>query len=221
MPSVLRLILSACLLLLLCGPIGCQSPEPLPDAPDAGVDRGSDAGDEGADAGDGGDDADGGGGEDDGSQAGEPPELEGILEAHNAARAAEGVDLPPLTWDPLLAAIAQEWAERCVSSNGLLLAHNPNRSAGYDGSVGENIAATSGATLSGPGAVAIWMEEKPFYNHQTGACSADACGHYTQIVWRDTLRVGCASVVCEDLAFPRNVVCNYAPAGNFRGERPY
>lgn len=215
-----------CLLLLLtlavAGCVGVADPDaqPQPDAGhDAGADAGADAGDEGdADAGDEGDADAGDGGVDE--EAGEPPELEGILDAHNAAREAEGAGLPPLTWDPLLAAIAQEWADQCESSNGLLLDHNPNRSNTYDGSVGENIAATSAPTLSGPDAVGLWMSEKADYNHETGACSG-VCGHYTQVIWRDTLRVGCATVACDGLRYPRNVVCNYAPAGNVIGQRPY
>lgn len=211
MQSVPHLIRSTFLLLCVFGVAACQIGEGLRDAPDAGVDGGADGGiHPGAD-----------GGDDGGDEPGEPPELEGILDAHNEAREAEGAGLPPLTWDPLLAAIAQDWAERCESSNGLLLDHNPDRSNMYDGSVGENIAASSGDTLSGPHAVALWMGEKPFYDHTTGACSSEPCGHYTQVVWRDTLRVGCASVFCEGLAYPTNVVCNYAPAGNVIGQRPY
>lgn len=50
-------------------------------------------------------------------------------------------------------------------------------------------------------------------------CSG-VCGHYTQIVWRATLKLGCAISHCPGQAFPNAIVCNYGPGGN-PGGRPY
>lgn len=53
------------------------------------------------------------------------------------------------------------------------------------------------------------------------------CGHYTQMVWADTHKLGCAVHVCAqmdglDWPEPANfLVCNYFPAGNYEGVRPY
>ena len=44
------------------------------------------------------------------------------------------------------------------------------------------------------------------------------CGHYTQVVWRKSLRVGCGMATCGATEV---WVCNYDPAGNWDGERPY
>jgi hypothetical protein len=43
-------------------------------------------------------------------------------------------------------------------------------------------------------------------------------GHYTQLVWRATTQVGCASASSEREDI---LVCRYAEAGNYRGERPF
>jgi pathogenesis-related protein 1 len=44
------------------------------------------------------------------------------------------------------------------------------------------------------------------------------CGHYTQIVWRNTKAVGCA----VGGKGAREVwVCDYDPPGNYVGQRPY
>lgn len=45
------------------------------------------------------------------------------------------------------------------------------------------------------------------------------CGHYTQIVWRDSVRLGCASVNC--LNGGMYAICSYDPPGNYIGESPF
>ena len=174
--------------------------------------------DDGADPGDGGGD-DGGGddGGDDGG-AGEPAGLVGITAAHNQVRAAHGVD--PLSWDPALAAIAQAWAEQCIDQEAPtgLIDHNPGRSDGYGDYVGENVYG-SGGGASGTDAVAAWASEESSYDHDSNSCS-DVCGHYTQIVWAATSKVGCSLHQCDGLTFGNTIVCDYAPGGN-DGGRPY
>ena len=152
---------------------------------------------------------------------GEPPGLEGTVAAHNAVRAQVGVG--PLVWDDQLAAIAAAWAARCVDNEAPrgLIDHNANRSNGYPTYVGENIYG-SGGQASGTDAVALWAAEKAHYHHDTNSCDAgQICGHYTQVVWRNTAKVGCALHDCAGLQFGSSVVCNYGPGGNIGGQSPY
>lgn len=144
---------------------------------------------------------------------GEPPGLVGTTDAHNVERAEVGV--PPLTWDPELAAIAQGWVEQCVDMDAPigLVDHNDGR-----GPVGENIYG-SGGQASGTAAVALWIQEQANYNYANNTCNG-VCGHWTQVVWRTTTRVGCGIHTCPGLQFGSTVVCNYAPPGN-SGGRPY
>lgn len=157
-------------------------------------------------------------GTDDGG-GGEPPELAGILAAHNQVRAAHGQ--APLTWDPALAAIAAAWVAQCVDQAppAGLVDHNEGRSDTYPEYVGENIYASSG-TADGPGAVQSWASEEADYNYDSNTCTG-TCGHYTQIVWGTTTKVGCALGSCPGLTYSSTVVCDYAPGGNYVGERPY
>lgn len=159
------------------------------------------------------------GGADAGTGSGtEPPELAGTVAAHNQVRAQVG--LAPLVWDPALATVAKTWAAKCVDGEPPtgLIDHNEGRSAG--GSyVGENIYGSSG-TATGPAAVASWASEAANYNYASNTCSG-VCGHYTQLVWRETARVGCALHDCPGLLYGRTVICNYAPGGNTNNRRPY
>ncbi len=144
-----------------------------------------------------------------------------ILEQHNQIRAnatpAPNPPLEPLVWSPNAAETAQAWVERCEYK------HNPNR-----GRHGENIAAATVGHWDATGVVQAWGSEGASYDYGGNSCaSGKQCGHYTQIVWRDTRAVGCATQVCEHGSpFPGVTrwefwVCNYSPPGNYVGERPY
>jgi pathogenesis-related protein 1 len=155
---------------------------------------------------------------------GEPAELAGITLAHNQVRAmvATATALPPLVWDDALAATAAAYVRRCRDDDGDgLVDHNEDRSAGHPFYVGENIYASTGAARAAA-AVTAWAGEVAHYHAADNTCDADeACGHYTQIVWRATQKVGCAVFACAGLRFPSTIVCDYGPGGNVRGQRPY
>jgi pathogenesis-related protein 1 len=129
-----------------------------------------------------------------------------MLEAHNNVRSAIG--LRPLRWSVELAAYSQKWAKTLVADNST----THNGKSPY----GENIIATGlGSTPSS--VVAEWASESRYYTYSTNSCNGD-CGHYTQLVWRDTSRVGCGVARNKQ----REVwVCSYDPAGNYLGEWPY
>lgn len=152
----------------------------------------------------------------------EPAGLASIVAAHDQVRADVGVG--PLAWDAALARTAATWAAKCRDNGSGFIPHNPDRSAGSPVYVGENIYASTAppGAVTGPQVVAAWASEKADYDHASNTCAAgQVCGHYTQVVWRSTTRVGCAKQDCPALTYRTNVVCNYAPGGNVSGERPY
>ncbi|KAK3124373.1 hypothetical protein QOZ80_7BG0585720 [Eleusine coracana subsp. coracana] len=139
---------------------------------------------------------------------------EDYLDPHNAARDDVGVN--PLTWDDTVAAYAQSYAEQ--RRGDCALVHSQG------GPYGENIFwGSAGGDWSAADAVKSWVDEKQFYDHDSNSCSApegQSCGHYTQVVWRDTTAVGCARVVCDDDAGVF-IICSYDPPGNVVGQSPY
>ncbi|MDX2052375.1 MAG: CAP domain-containing protein [Polyangiaceae bacterium] len=148
----------------------------------------------------------------------EPAPLTGITAAHNRVRAdaipAPGTPLAPLTWDSSIAATAQQWADGCMFKHS-------------QGKYGENIYATTGSA-SGQKVVDSWASESTDYTYANNSCAPQkACGHYTQIVWAKSLRLGCAVKQCsQNSPFSSSAtwefwVCNYDPPGNYVGQKPY
>jgi pathogenesis-related protein 1 len=132
-----------------------------------------------------------------------------VVAAHNFVR--EKVGVPPVAWSDALAQVAQEWANKLMSAGVFM----HSRDLRY----GENLFQISGlgATSTAFEVVNAWASEADSYRYDTNTCRGE-CGHYTQLVWRDTKQVGCA--VARDSR--REVwVCEYAPFGNIIGERPY
>ncbi len=130
-----------------------------------------------------------------------------MLAAHNAVRARVGV--PPLVWSDRLAAAALGWAEQLIATGAF--AHRPNDR------YGENLYTIYGAFASPGQVVGAWADEARGYDIRSNTCFG-VCGHYTQLVWRQTRMVGCA-VASRG---PREVwVCEYDPPGNYIGTRPY
>jgi hypothetical protein len=143
-----------------------------------------------------------------------------LIEGHNRERAL--VALPPLQWSEALAQQAQAWADHCDFS------HDPDLSATDSG---QNLYVTSqldkGVHTVGGDAAEAWASEKKNYDPEANRCAAGkVCGHYTQMVWRGTTEVGCAVTYCSQgiAGFGKpgtNVVCDYEPAGNYIGQKPY
>ena len=137
----------------------------------------------------------------------EPPLARAMLAGHNQVRARVGV--PALIWSNKLEAVAQEWANRLIA----------RREFGHraGGEYGENLYAISGGRATEAMVIAAWAGESIDYDIKSNRCR-DVCGHYTQMVWADTKRVGCAVA----RGGGREVwVCNYDPPGNWAGQRPY
>ncbi|KAG2295039.1 hypothetical protein Bca4012_003870 [Brassica carinata] len=134
-----------------------------------------------------------------------------FLNAHNTARESSGV--PPLGWDKGLARFADKWAKQ----------RKPDCSMQHSGGpYGKNIFWYRHRKTWWPERVVMkWYEERFSYDSKTNSCaSGEMCGHYTQIVWRDTTAVGCARVKCDE-GRGFLVVCEYNPRGNYEGESPF
>ncbi|CAM8925163.1 unnamed protein product [Rhodiola kirilowii] len=135
-------------------------------------------------------------------------EQEKFLAAHSSARTAVGV--APLVWSVTVANYAQRYAD----------SHRGDcRMVHSGGPYGENLAWSSGELLIAQ-AVQMWVDEKKDYDYGSNTCRSGAvCGHYTQVVWRNSKSLGCAKVRCNNGG--TLITCNYDPPGNYINQRPY
>lgn len=112
------------------------------------------------------------------------------LKFHNEKRCWHNVG--NLLWDESLAASSKRHAERCV------FAHDATANAG------ENLA------IGYPKdelAMKAWYNEVSLYQGDW----SPSVGHFTQMVWKGTTQIGCATARCPQGRF---LVCRYLPAGN-------
>ncbi|HOC24949.1 MAG TPA: CAP family protein [bacterium] len=137
-----------------------------------------------------------------------------LLTLHNRARAAAGTR--PLKWSEELARYAQEWADHLAAS--ATFDHRPE-SGRWKQLYGENLYMGTAAYYGLERAVDAWVEEKSRYNGgPISEANVAAAGHYTQVVWKNTRAMGCGKALRDGQLI---VVCNYDPAGNVEGERPW
>lgn len=161
----------------------------------------------------------------------EPANMQSMLATHNQVRASVG--LPVLRWSGQMAAYAQQWADYLSANNGCQMKHRSHAHANLL-TVGENLYWASPTTITWsdgrketevqnitPVQVATdWAGERKDYSYASNSCrSGEQCGHYTQMVWRNTTEVGCGMTVCPDKG--QLWVCNYNPPGNWIGQKPY
>lgn len=137
-------------------------------------------------------------------------EKEELLAEHNKWRSKVGVSA--LKWSYEMEKLAIDWAYKLSRTYGCRMIH---RSSNY----GENIF-WANYPVTVKYVVDYWAEERFNYDYLSDSCKpGKLCGHYTQIVWQETKEIGCGRALCQ--GGEEIWVCNYNPAGNIKGKKPY
>jgi hypothetical protein len=133
------------------------------------------------------------------------------LRQHNSYRAILG--LSSVAYDGKLAAYAQKHAAS-MAAGSHPFAHS-------QGPYGENQSMSTGRddkSLTGAECTKAWFLEFEMYNGEgipyPPSKLFEKYGHFTQVMWPTTTRVGCASASGRRGTF---VVCEYEPRGNVQG----
>lgn len=135
-----------------------------------------------------------------------------IVVLHNQARASAGVR--PIYWDSALASAADAYALELARTGRW--DHSP--SAARPGQ-GENLWMGTRGAFSIDQMVGAWAAEGRWFRRgRFPAVSVtgrwDQVGHYSQMIWPGSDRVGCA---VRSSARSDYLVCRYSPAGNIVG----
>ena len=115
-------------------------------------------------------------------------------------------NVSPLRWSSSLSRDAQAWAEKLSRNGELRHASKEERKCN-----GENICRMSDH-YNIFDAVKIWYSEINNYSYNSPGFSLDT-GHFTQIVWRNSVEVGVGTCKSQDGKLTY-IVARYHPAGN-------
>jgi len=158
-------------------------------------------------------------------------EIREILEHHNRlrSRVASGQtsqpaasDMMELSWDPELAAVAQAHADQCNFRHDCSDCRSVERFK-----VGQNLYQSYNTKNVGPNwrkAIDSWFNEIDQFpsssvNHFQ---FSHKTGHYSQMVWGATTRIGCGSILYRHKKYnARLYTCNYGKAGNILRHKMY
>jgi len=98
---------------------------------------------------------------------------------------------------------------------------------------GENLFAGTGSFWTLQHAIGAWANEAKDYDYTSNECATgQSCKHYTQMIWENTNKVACAVQACATISDGSGntlfdgrsgtlIICQYAPAGNIIGSKPY
>ncbi|CDF88932.1 ZYBA0S03-05248g1_1 [Zygosaccharomyces bailii CLIB 213] len=125
-----------------------------------------------------------------------------MVDGHNDKR-AKHESTGSLEWDDSLAQYAQNYADKYDCSGSLTHSGGP---------YGENLA----VGYTSQGTIDAWYNEIEKYNWSDPGFS-ESTGHFTQVVWKSTTKVGCGSKQCGG-SVGTYIICSYNPAGNFIGD---
>uniref|UniRef100_A0A146KVW1 Cysteine-rich secretory protein 2 n=1 Tax=Lygus hesperus TaxID=30085 RepID=A0A146KVW1_LYGHE len=140
---------------------------------------------------------------------------ERIVELHNRMRSL--VQPPPsnmlvMRWEKSAARAAQKWADSCR-----LLEHSSVDQRWHDqlGACGQNIFIST-HRVPWLFALRTWYMEKENFLFGGDNATAAEHGHYLQMVWASSHKVGCGLAHCKHSPKKEyySYVCNYCPIGN-------
>ncbi|QFT77882.1 CAP domain-containing protein [Erythrobacter sp. THAF29] len=139
-----------------------------------------------------------------------------MLRDHNEARREVGT--ANLVLDADLSRQALEYAEELARTGNFR--HSPGSSRQGQG---ENLWVGTANAFSYEDMAAGWINEKQYYTHAAFPYVSNTgnwqdVGHYTQIIWRDTKRLGCGIATGRGRDW---LVCRYSPQGNIVGQYAY
>ncbi|XP_006524099.1 cysteine-rich secretory protein 2 isoform X1 [Mus musculus] len=113
-----------------------------------------------------------------------------------------------MEWSIQATTNAQKWANKCI------LEHSSKDDRKINIRCGENLYMSTDPTLWST-VIQSWYNENEDFVYGVGAKPNSAVGHYTQLVWYSSFKIGCGIAYCpnqDNLKY--FYVCHYCPMGN-------
>ena len=139
-----------------------------------------------------------------------------LVDAHNNFRRGvnpPATDMIKMTWDSDLEFLATKWAENCEfgHDSGSARKVPQSFSSGQNGFAGGRLGNMTAV-------VNAWHSEVKDYTYGSDGNVFHKVGHYTQVVWAKSYKVGCGGAICGGTG---HFYCNYGPPGNYGIKTPY
>ena len=140
-----------------------------------------------------------------------------VLGMHNEERQSLG--LAPLAWDSALAQDAARYARQMATTNRFQHSARASRTVPS----GENLWMGPRRLYAYDTMIGAFLDEKRLFRRVgklpdiSSSGRWEDVGHYTQMIWRGTRKVGCAVAEGQNDDY---LVCRYFPAGNSFGKGP-
>ncbi|KAF6113301.1 cysteine rich secretory protein 2 [Phyllostomus discolor] len=133
-----------------------------------------------------------------------------IVNKHNELRKSvspPASNMLKMEWSTEATANAQKWANKCT------LQHSNAEDRKTSTKCGENLFMSTDPT-AWSNAIQNWYDESQNFVYGVGPKSSSAVvGHYTQVVWYSSYRVGCGVAFCPNQdSLKYYYVCQYCPA---------
>uniref|UniRef100_A0A8C5MTZ5 ShKT domain-containing protein n=1 Tax=Leptobrachium leishanense TaxID=445787 RepID=A0A8C5MTZ5_9ANUR len=142
-----------------------------------------------------------------------------ILDIHNELRrnvTPTACNMLKMEWSSEAEETARRYARMCKVGHST---QNERKTSAF--SCGENLFLAP-FKAAWEDVIRSFYSEVVDFRYGVGAVSPSLeIGHYTQLVWATTGKIGCAIAECQDKNFRYNYVCHYCPGGNYKNSIAY
>ncbi|XP_072316849.1 cysteine-rich venom protein pseudecin [Eucyclogobius newberryi] len=138
-----------------------------------------------------------------------------IVNTHNEFRRnvrPPAQDMLQMSWSDDIAETVQSWVDGCVLRHAEPLERTLD---GYE--LGENLF-YSNNQADWASVVSAWHDEVHNFRYPDKSKNGKPIGHYTQVIWNTSYKVGCAMTLCPKFYY---YGCRYSRGGNVISLPPY
>ncbi|XP_060113400.1 cysteine-rich venom protein piscivorin-like [Heteronotia binoei] len=144
-----------------------------------------------------------------------------IVDRHNEIRRKvnpSARNMLKVVWDEAVGERARQWVNQCKQEM------SPKDSREGNGTICGEIIFQANYINSWTEVIKFWNGKKANFKYGVGKIDPGVNIYpYTQLIWYNSYRVGCAAAYCPNTKFPYFYICQYCPAGNFDPDlaKPY